>query len=852
MFGRQHTSSAGQYSRLDQYDEDEDIHHQEILLHHPNSVLVANHHNQCNIVPPLSLPTLSKPHHSPPHSPRASFSAATALPDTTRHFFQTKLPIVFRKDMGSAASFSSLPAVIIADLQNGDIPEYKAGKKMTQDLEGANCNDQGWYIVHSRRYKGKHGVGEARHKSTGRRSKSRSSSVVDMALVDEEIDPSDQVTCSVFVPWRPDQHHEHTMVTPSLFHNVSEEPEDIDRNFDDPIPETRDNFEKIVESVRTAIRDNIQPTRISQGSSGSYFCRNRAGEIVGVFKPKNEEPYGSLNPKWTKWIHRHLFPCFFGRSCLIPNLGYLSEAAASLIDRKLGTMVVPFTDVIQLASPSFHYDYLDRRSSPQKLPQKIGSFQCFLTNYTDATVFFRDHPLLLSEYSGSLSRKSVWGGCLGRNEDDHEEDAMMMSNGVQVEGMDDYKRLHDMDPIHPTEEDSDQTHVPHHPYYTHASHISVTTTQSARPSTPSTSKPPPKNQASIEKPFRWTNKLLRQFKREFEQLVILDYLIRNTDRGLDNWMIKYCDGRPASHSHQHTNSSSSSSIDTATTPPHTNNNNTTKHTSSRHSHIHVAAIDNGLAFPYKHPDQWRSYPYGWTAMPDHLVNQPFSEATRKQFLPMLSDPLWWRDTVREMRSLFELDDDFDERMFQKQMQVLKGQGYNIVRVLSNPAATPIDLVTMERVVVKQKEVLIEYDERVLQTRDLHLHNIYTNTNTTTLDISDALNSPQKGRRLRTQRSTSFDVISTASQFHQVEPPISSAPGKVMGGLSIDMGRGRLFGKKKKNKKQLNKYRAFDSDGDISDGNNSADSEEEEKKLKQVTVIMEAVEIVKSRTYFTCW
>ena len=77
---------------------------------------------------------------------------------------------------------------------------------------------------------------------------------------------------------------------------------------------TKEKFVEIVDSVKAAIAAKIQPTRISQGSSGSYFCRNNEGKVVGVFKPKNEEPYGQLNPKWTKWIHRNLFPCFFGRS----------------------------------------------------------------------------------------------------------------------------------------------------------------------------------------------------------------------------------------------------------------------------------------------------------------------------------------------------------------------------------------------------------------------------------------------------------------------------------------------------------------------------------------------------------
>ena len=69
---------------------------------------------------------------------------------------------------------------------------------------------------------------------------------------------------------------------------------------------------------------------------------------IGVFKPKDEEPYGILNPKWTKWMHKLCCPCCFGRSCLVPNQGYLSEAGASLVDQKLGLSVVPKTKVIDI------------------------------------------------------------------------------------------------------------------------------------------------------------------------------------------------------------------------------------------------------------------------------------------------------------------------------------------------------------------------------------------------------------------------------------------------------------------------------------------------------------------------
>ena len=33
--------------------------------------------------------------------------------------------------------------------------------------------------------------------------------------------------------------------------------------------------------------------------------------------------------------------------------------------------------------------------------------------------------------------------------------------------------------------------------------------------------------------------LASKFQRQFERLVLLDYIIRNTDRGNDNWLIKY-------------------------------------------------------------------------------------------------------------------------------------------------------------------------------------------------------------------------------------------------------------------------------------------------------------------------
>jgi phosphatidylinositol 4-kinase type 2 len=55
-----------------------------------------------------------------------------------------------------------------------------------------------------------------------------------------------------------------------------------------------------------------------------------------------------------------LCPCCFGRSCLVNNQGYLSEAGASIIDTKLRLNIVPKTHVVRLAADSFNYPLYQR------------------------------------------------------------------------------------------------------------------------------------------------------------------------------------------------------------------------------------------------------------------------------------------------------------------------------------------------------------------------------------------------------------------------------------------------------------------------------------------------------------
>ena len=155
-------------------------------------------------------------------------------------------------------------------------------------------------------------------------------------------------------------------------------------------------FSELMRQAEAAIEMELYPARIVEGSSGSYFVKDPDGKNIGVFKPGDEEPYAEFNPKFQKFLQRTCCPCCFGRGCMVPNQGYLSEAGASIVDTDLALHIVPKTKVVKLASPTFNYSYSDRAAAATKkhvmehfprvgrrfsrigLPKKIGSFQMFV------------------------------------------------------------------------------------------------------------------------------------------------------------------------------------------------------------------------------------------------------------------------------------------------------------------------------------------------------------------------------------------------------------------------------------------------------------------------------------------
>ncbi|VDM95799.1 unnamed protein product [Thelazia callipaeda] len=294
-----------------------------------------------------------------------------------------------------------------------------------------------------------------------------------------------------------------------------------------------EDFVENLNNCLKALHSHVYPVLIPSGSSGSYFVRSPEGRHIGVFKPKDEEPFAENNPKWPKFLQRFLCFCCYGRSCLIPLNGYLSEVAASLVDERLQLYIVPKTRIVKMASPTFFYP---RRccSGVDEIRPKIGSFQVFVHGYAPA------YDLVPG-----------WEFC-----------------GTS-------------DPL-----------------------------------------------TAVER---------KRFLLQFQKMCILDYVIRNTDRNMENWLIRYV-------------------------PDDT---------------LDLVAIDHGLAFPVKHPETatvLRPFAYGWANM--DCAREPFDDQLRNRLLSLLT-PLFVHSLCAEIKKLFMIDSANNRFLINSQLKVMRGQLWNL-------------------------------------------------------------------------------------------------------------------------------------------------------------------------------
>ena len=94
-----------------------------------------------------------------------------------------------------------------------------------------------------------------------------------------------------------------------------------------------------------------------------------------------------------------------------------------------------------------------------------------------------------------------------------------------------------------------------------------------------------------------------------------------------------------------------------------------------------------------------SFPFGWLFLPVDLIGRPFSQKTRDHFLPLLTSTAWWSQTQLALRRVFQIDPDFQERMFARQIAVMKGQAWNVVETLKTPDHGPLELTRRAKVCV---------------------------------------------------------------------------------------------------------------------------------------------------------
>ncbi|VDP92144.1 unnamed protein product [Echinostoma caproni] len=93
---------------------------------------------------------------------------------------------------------------------------------------------------------------------------------------------------------------------------------------------------------------------------------------------------------------------------------------------------------------------------------------------------------------------------------------------------------------------------------------------------------------------------------QFEKLVVLDYVIRNTDRGNDNWLIRYETSDLSENSAEYLITIARFYTNSPILFPLPPQDSQAEWGVVKMPKIQVFAIDNGLAFPMKHPDEWRA------------------------------------------------------------------------------------------------------------------------------------------------------------------------------------------------------------------------------------------------------
>ena len=142
---------------------------------------------------------------------------------------------------------------------------------------------------------------------------------------------------------------------PKIFYEIIDNNEDC--NFEIKVYGTFpccDSLKKIIRKIYYAFVAGLNPILVEDGTSGTYKLRNPEKEIVGIFKPFDEEPFAPNNNK----NNVGKFGSETFRKGILSGEGTIREVAAYILDKKDKNMEnifdVPPTTFVEISHPFFN------------------------------------------------------------------------------------------------------------------------------------------------------------------------------------------------------------------------------------------------------------------------------------------------------------------------------------------------------------------------------------------------------------------------------------------------------------------------------------------------------------------
>ncbi|MFN0065300.1 MAG: hypothetical protein ACKVOH_03575, partial [Chlamydiales bacterium] len=135
----------------------------------------------------------------------------------------------------------------------------------------------------------------------------------------------------------------------------------------------------IIKEAKAGLRSGLYPVLVTKGGSGSYWMRNPNREVLGIFKPFDEDMGAPNNPVGPS--RQGPFGFRRVRAGTRVGEGAHNEVGAYLIDSYFGFGIVPRTYYASFTHKNFFLASQNRHLTLGKDKKKYGSFQEFIQGF---------------------------------------------------------------------------------------------------------------------------------------------------------------------------------------------------------------------------------------------------------------------------------------------------------------------------------------------------------------------------------------------------------------------------------------------------------------------------------------